>query len=1213
MVSSSATSSSVSKSNRLLNPWALTVVAVAVGGILWATFQREEVFQPDGREPDAVSANYAELLLAAHPSDDHLRLQLVDLLIRLGDYTKARQYLESWPNPALEVQAYYRLALDALVAANSEDLAVLAALAARLNSFDHRKLSLPQLQGLARLALSLQAPAVAASVYEKIADRDPKLRTESLKSAAQWHLAGEQPGLAADIYLRLKRESVLAVERREFAQLAFNSLLADGRGEQATQVLVDELGQLKDSPADSAWLEQGVDVAVANGRHDRAQLFLKQWRVLQPDNAHLLRKEFNLRLALNDLDGAWESGQQLLIVFPQEQALLEQMAHLGEWRGDNRSALDYWIRLLRLNETPQVRERTWRLASQDFDFDRSIPLLEEIMDQRALTDIELDALIYGHESRGTPTQAESWLHRYLLKYPAHHLAWTRLLQNLENTGQFVKKTEVFRDMSQRFTLTSTERVEWANTYLVLFDNRAAWEVVKENDPAITDQNYWRVRAFLAWEQERDDELQASMERLLTLKGTLDSNEETQLISSYRLSNPQRALQLTIGSWERTHGPLRLVDALLMAQELEDWPQVEALLKDAGQYPEIYEQAQVLAVRAALAVHQGQYDEAERLYLLGLSHYPDDNLFRERLMWLYIDQGNTAGLKPLLTKWRGQARNDQVLWLAFASASQMFSRDSEALAWYRMYLKNNPQDWLVQAAYADALYNAGYQDAAQRLRLKLLRSPEGENLQPASQRYATWLRLMASSYSPRMAQREVLKWKDGSPAMLQLWFERLLARLDATNQESQKDEWLAWARSQGLKVERYEQIQQALRSRNKAQVETLLASSDLNPAQRAQALTRLGRLGEALDTSLSALGDDQPAGIREQLRTQAVEIHERTPQGAQLSWQEQDFGGIEFNAPRLQIAHNLGDHWYADLELEHGDYNGDEIESSKIGEESNAALTLQRSVENGSYKLFADTSQRSDDDRNGLGLSRTWRLGVSDELETGVDWHRKSEDSGLMRAFGQQDRVYLGGRHSLTARDQFSWEIAQRSFSTRAGDDLGDGHALKMEFDHTLEFAGPNWTVRSGVDYQKNRVKDKTLNYLSSNFGGPVIRAAPPAPEIDEDTGLPEPINPLDIETVNASDLLQSRYGQLYFGSSWRRGLPGALVRTKPQYTWLVDLTAGWQWTDQTFNYGINTGIGVEVLGDDELAFTFGYQSAPQGGDGKSGGTLGVSYGLRFGR
>ncbi|MFU2327314.1 tetratricopeptide repeat protein [Pseudomonas sp. NFX98] len=1212
MVSSSATNSSVTKSSRLLNPWALAVVAVAVGGLLWATFQREEVFQPDGREPDAVSANYAELLLTAHPEDDHLRLQLVDLLIRLGDYTKARQHLENWPEPNVQLQAYYRLELDALEAAKNSDLITQQALVERLKSFDHRMLPLPQLQNLAKLALTLQAPAFAASVYEEIAARDPQQHTAALKSAAQWYLAGENPARAAEIYLELRKDTDQAGERREYAQLAFNSLLASGQGDQAAQVLDDEIDSLINPQTDTAWVQQGVDVAIASKRFDLAQRFLQQWRVLQPDNPLILQKDFSMRLALGDLPGAWESGQQLLAEHPEDFHLLEQMAQLGEWRGETEAALGYWIRLLKLRETAETREHAWRLASQQFDFDRSIPLLAEIMDQRALTDIELDALIYGHESRGTPQQAEAWLHTYLRKYPQHRLAWTRLLQNLENTGQYAAKAKVYKDYSKRFALTSTERVDWVDTYLKLFDNKSAWQVLQVDNRKITDPNYWRSRAALAWDLELDDELQESLEKMLALKGSLNSGDESQLITLYRTSNPQRSLQLMVGSWQRTHDRQRLVEALQQAQELLDWPQVEALLKDAEQYPDAYGQAQVLAVRGALAVQKGQTDEAQRLYKEGLERFPDDNLFRERLMWLYVDEGNTAELKPLLTKWKAQAREDRILWLPFASASQMLGRDSEALAWYRMYLKSSPNDWLVQAAYADALDSAGYQDAAQRLRLKLLRSPEGENLQPSSQRYGIWLRLMASSYSPKKAQQEVLKWKDGSPAMLQLWFERLLARLDATNQESQKDQWLDWARSQGLKVERYEQIQQALRSRNKAQVETLLASSDLNPAQRAQALSRLGRLNEALDTSLTALGDEQPEAVREQLRRQAVEIHERTPQGAQLSWHEQDFGGLEFKAPRLEIAHNLGDQWYADLELEQGDYSGDDIESSRIGTERNAALTLQRAVEDGSYKLFADTSQRDDDDRNGLGLSRTWQLGVSDELETGVDWHRKNEDSGLMRAFGQQDRVYLGGRHSLTARDQFSWEVAQRSFSTRAGDDLGDGHALKMELNHTLEFAGPNWTVRSGVDYQKNRVKDKNLDYLSSNFGGPVIRAAP-VQTFDPETGVPDPINPLDIETVTADDLLQSRYGQLYFGSSWRRGLPGALVRTKPQYTWLVDLTAGWQWTDQTFNYGINTGIGVEVLGDDELALTFGYQSAPQGGDGKSGGTLGVSYGVRFGR
>jgi tetratricopeptide (TPR) repeat protein len=1199
MVNSSAT-----KSSRLLNPWALAVVAVAVGGLLWATFQREEVFQPDGREPDAVSANYAELLLTAHPDDDHLRLQLVDLLIRLGDYTKARQHVDAWPKPQPELQAYYRLELDALIAAGGNDLIVQQALVERLQSFDHRKLPVAQLQSLAKLALTLQAPAFAATVFEEIAGRDPAQRTDALKSAAQWYLAGEQPARAADIYLQLKRDAQQPGERREYAQLAFNSLLSAGRDEQAAQVLADELPQLKNPQTDVAWLEQGVDVAVATKQFELAQRVLQQWHDLEPDNRNILVKEFHVRLSINDLAGAWETGQELVIDYPDDSELLEQMAKLGEWRGDNEAALDYWIHLLKLKEDPKIREHAWRLASLQFDFARSIPLLAEIMQQRPLTDIELDALIYGHESRGTPAEAESWLRTYLRKYPGHRLAWTRLLQNLENTGQFAAKGKLYKDYANRYKLTTAELVDWASTEMKLFDEQAAWEVVKSDDASIDDPEYWHTRAALAWGLERDEDLRVSLEKLLSLKGKLTSGDESQLITLYRTSDPQRALKLMVDSWHRAQDPQRLVEALQLAQELQEWDQVVALLEDAKKYPEAYEQAQVLAVRGALAAEQGDATEAERLYLLGLSRYPDDNLFRERLTWLYVDQADTAKLKPLLTKWRANARHDRLLWLPFASASQLLGRDAEALAWYRLYLKLSPNDWLVQAAYADALETSGYQDAAQRLRLKLLRSPEAENLQPSSQRYAIWLRLMSSSYSPQKAQQALLKWKDGSPSMKQLWFERLLARLDATNQQAQKDDWLAWARTQGLKVDRYEQIQEALRSRNKAQVEILLASSDLNPAQRAQALSRLGRTNEALETSLSALGDDQPDSVNEQLRRQAVEIHEATPQGALLSYQKQDFGGLSFDSPRLEIAHNLGDNWYADVEMEHGNYKGDDVISSRIGDESNAALTLVRSVENGSWKLFADTSQRKDDDRNGLGLSRMWQLGDSHQIETGLDWHRKSDDSGLMRAFGQQDRAWVGGRHGLTARDQLSWEVAQRSFSTRTDKSLGNGHALKLELNHTLEFAGPNWTVRSGVDYQKNNVKDRNLDYLSSDFNGP-IRVPDVAP--------PEPGDPIELQTIASGDLLQSRYGQLYVGTSWRRGIPGALVRSKPQYTWLVDMTAGWQWTDQTFNYGINTGIGFEVLGDDELALTFGYQSAPQGGDGKSGGTLGMSYGVRFGR
>ena len=47
MPNSSATKAKA-PSARLLNPWALLLVAIAVGVLLWATFRNEEAFRPKG-------------------------------------------------------------------------------------------------------------------------------------------------------------------------------------------------------------------------------------------------------------------------------------------------------------------------------------------------------------------------------------------------------------------------------------------------------------------------------------------------------------------------------------------------------------------------------------------------------------------------------------------------------------------------------------------------------------------------------------------------------------------------------------------------------------------------------------------------------------------------------------------------------------------------------------------------------------------------------------------------------------------------------------------------------------------------------------------------------------------------------------------------------------------------------------------------------------
>lgn len=195
--------SSATKSIRLLKPWTLLLAAGAVGGMLLLTYHGEEVFLPDGQQPDAVSANYAELLLAAHPEDAKLRLELIQLLIDLGEYERAARHLRDWEHPDAAQVAYYQLEIEILQALQKADPQLLQAARERLLAFDQSTLSIDQLKRLARHALALELPVHAAQIYQLLAERDAEQRREHLKEAGRWYLAGNRPQLAGEIFHQL--------------------------------------------------------------------------------------------------------------------------------------------------------------------------------------------------------------------------------------------------------------------------------------------------------------------------------------------------------------------------------------------------------------------------------------------------------------------------------------------------------------------------------------------------------------------------------------------------------------------------------------------------------------------------------------------------------------------------------------------------------------------------------------------------------------------------------------------------------------------------------------------------------------------------------------------------------------------------------------------------------------------------------------------------
>ncbi|SDS01675.1 Tetratricopeptide repeat-containing protein [Halopseudomonas xinjiangensis] len=1175
---------------RLVQPWTLVAIAGTIGGVLVLTYTGEDMLLPEGREPDAVSANYAELLVAARPEEGNRRVELIELLVYLGEYERARQQLQAWPDPDREEAGYLDLHIAIAQALSATDATRLDEASGRLQTYDSSALSIARQQRLADDALKLGLPLVAADLYRRLADRQPERRAALLEQSATWYLAGNRPAQAAQVYLEMLHAAGDAEQRPALVRRAYDGLVAVGEHAEASRLLVGEMEQLPVNEALSSWLGQGLKVAMGAQRLDLAGRIVEYWRAALPDSEKALDAELRLHLASGNIQSAWHAGERLALLRPRDAALQRQMAWLAEWTGHGPAALDYWQACLALEADPEALAHAWRLAFQLFDYERGIQWLEAAAASTRLSDADLDALIYAHEQRGTPDHAERWLRRYLLRHPTHRLAWSRLGQNLENTQQLQAKAAVFRGMARRFELSPAERVDWASTVWRLHDPEAAWELLEADSDGITDPDYWRTRAALAWTLERPADLQRAYEALAASGTPLLRSEEAELIESYRDPRPEHALEMLVDSWRRWRDASHLVAALELADEQGNVELYRSLIAEGEADPNVADSSRMLLARATLAERDERFDEAERLYRIGLERFPHDYVFHESLLWHLIDRQRVAELPTLLARWNQAAKRVGALWLPFATANQMLQRHEQALAWFRLYLRANADDWLVQAAYADALDAAGRSDQAYRLRGALVQRLDGHALSASPERYAVWLRLLAATNSPLDAQQQAMRWRNGSSAMMQVWFDRLLTQLDLTNQAAQKDQWLAWARRSGLRVNQDNQLQEALRQTSRANLDRLLTDSELDPAQRVAALDRLGHGYSALGVALGSLGTRQPTVVAEQLRRQAAELHERHPQGVSLGWARQDFGGFDREGPQIRLARNLGGNLYASLDLQKARYRSELLEPARLDDELDAVIRLERPLVDGVAEVTLDTSLRETDNRVGLGIRRSWLLGNRDELQLSLDWDRSSVESGMMRAFGKQSGIALAGRHGLSARDQVGWTVRHNRYETIDGQSLGASEAFSTEWTQVQQFSGPTWIVRSGIDYQRARLDSEPLDGLTVAEGGA-----------------------LRLDSVAANTFLDEEFGRVYAGTSIQRGIPGALNRTRAQYTWSLDLLAGWQFINSSFVYGINAGIGIELLGDDELAITGGYQSAPRGSGGEPGGTLGLTYSHRFGR
>lgn len=1179
-------SSANKKNARLVAPGTALVAIVAVAVLLLLLHREEKVFEPDANQPDEISANYSELLLQQAPENDSLRLQLIDLYLGLADFAQAREHWKQLKNQSPAVVAFYQFKINAQEALGLAQQVRYPQLHNKLTSLDYKNLT-PELQNqLAVLALQLDAAAQAAAIYENLASQaDDTERIRYLDLAAHWYLGANKPHKSAQLHSLLASQTQGTMRQVYQRKVVADYLAADDAP--AAVAFLQSLLENKPHNLSNEQLGEAVKVALSIEDYEHSLLFNSLLIEQNPNSLEAHLADLKISLAAGNIEHAWASRAWLLDNQSDDVDLYIEMAKLGEWNEDFPEALTLWIKSVEIEYDAQRYEHAWRLAIQLFDFDRSLQLLHPIAEHRQLTDIELEAVFYSHESQGTPTTAEHWLRDYIARYPQHRLARTRLTLNLENTEQPVAEAAAWQAMAQQFKLDPKEMMRWAESHLLNYDVESAWQVLNQfDDSQITNSDYWHLKAAIAWELEKDTELKAIYAQMERGNIMLHRAEIDQLIGIYINSDPEKALDLMLTRWNKWHQQQDLLNAVFLAVELGKWPLLDELISTCDKDPKLRNAAPIILARAAVAEHQLNHQQAEALLKQGITLYPTENLFRDRLLWLYIDTNQREQVKAVLVDWQSIAHNDSRLWLAFAAGNQLINHTRDALQWYQRYIKLKPSDWLAQAAYVDSLEAADYFDAARKQRRHLLETPILQSANEGS--YRVWLNLLSANYSQKTANKQALKWQDGSQSLLQLWFEQQLALLNQPQQDSQKTYWLTWAKQRGLVISDFEKVEEAMRTHDLSEVQRLLVSQRMPKEHQVAALHALGYRHRSAALAMTELGDEYTTISREQLRNQALEELKVYPQGAQIGWQQRDFGGVTYTGAKASVARALDDRWYARVNHDQGQVKVKDSGTYTLGKEEYVELALNRQLTNGSLDLSINRSHSDIKSRTGVSVARNWQRTQKNALSVGYDWHKRSEDSGLMFAMGQKNTLWLRSHHQITARDSVTWGVEHNQFETRHGEKLGTGKAFNIQATHSVFFQHPTWLVKAGFDYQSNQLKDKTLTQL------------PPYPSNNE---------PLTTDSLLVKD-----YKFAYVGTSWQRGIPGFLNRTEPQYTWMFDFVVGRQWPDNKITYSWSTGFGSEVFGDDELAFTFGYQSAPKGTtNSQSGGTMGVTYSSRFGR
>ncbi|MGH8536286.1 MAG: tetratricopeptide repeat protein [Gammaproteobacteria bacterium] len=808
---------------------------------------------------DSLSLRYLELLVRMKPEDPDLRLMLVRKLTAIGYIDEARRALAQLPsgeNAKWGEAKRLSIQLDHLVfiglqttdpkrAAAGEDLI------RRLQELKGRGIPSEHLEEIARISLVLDRPDLAAECYLELSEADVANKIRWLKQSARWFIAS---GSSARAGLLLDQAASLSPVPEQSRALALEALKALHGAMAFDSALKLASGYLEKFPDDRVLASRSIDLALAANRLDLAKPWARKLASISGNDPAVLTRQLDIELAANDLEAALSLAERLLAKAPEDDAVREQAAQIAEWAEQPARALDYWVPLARKHPLGSAMDNAVRLAGVH-DEARLVSLLAARAQSQRLSTKDLWAITEGYREIRDPAGLWAFLRGYVALYPAERLAWELLAHALDEGGRLDEALAVLRQAENALGRSISSKRYQAEIWERRKEPQRAFSALLEVEDLARRTpgsaiDYWRQYSQLARELKQFDAFEIAYDQL-SQSGAADLPSIEQWIILLREGGKSaNAIQIAEGASTQFKEPRLRLLAMDIAAEAGRWNDVGRLRQSARKTnPQYFEQNEMYwLLSASLDAKRDDTQATMEAYERALQLNPKSNTTKAAALWQLINTGDLVRLRVYLSRWRADAREDPVLWPAYAAGFMKLGNAKLAVPWFARRGHAHPHDALWLLSFADALDQAGRQDAAWKVRrhvfLALRTSLRGDPQMPPRPEY---VRLLLS-FDNRVTENELTALLGSSadePNMRDLVVGWHISRQEFESARR----WLLRGHAARQATPAWQRLAVALSDDDKQAVESILKNEakDLTVGDHVRALRQGGRPAEALET------------------------------------------------------------------------------------------------------------------------------------------------------------------------------------------------------------------------------------------------------------------------------------------------------------------------------------------------------------------------------